>query len=392
MNKNKLILTKLNNQKASYYFENGRCIEIDMETRDRNHDLNDIFIGKVKNVLPNIQAAFVEYTPGVTGYLSLSETLDHSILNRSYNGKLAIGDELIVQVKKEAHKTKNSVLTSNLTIGGTFCVVSLVNTRISYSSKLGAREKTRLKEYIKNSVSILTEHSFGCIIRTNAGELKTQEELELLGNELSALCHTLNAVLTAAKSRTVFSCLYKESDFFIKKVQNIKNSRIITDHLDIYEDLLKVINNEQLELYCDDSYPLSALHSLSKQLDEACSKKVWLKSGGYLVIERTEALTVIDVNSGKFSDKKTPEEAHLKVNLEAAMESARQIRLRNLSGIIIIDFINLSVEENNQQLLQTFRQHLKKDPVKTDLIDMTPLGLVEVTRKTTTPTLEEKLN
>lgn len=392
MSENKLILTKLNNQKASYFFENDRCIEIDLEPNNRSHDLNDIFIGKVKNVLPNIQAAFVEYNSGVTGYLSLSETLDHSLLNRTYSGKLAIGDELIVQVKKEAHKTKHSVLTSNLSIGGTFCVVSLVNTRISYSSKLGAREKTRLKEYLKESVSVLSEHSFGCIIRTNAGALKTPEELEILGEELKTLSHTLSAVLAAAKSRTVFSCLYKESDFYIKKAENIKNGRIITDYLDIYESLLNVAGKERLELYCDDSYPLSALHSLSKQLDEACSKKVWLKSGGYLVIERTEALTVIDVNSGKFSDKKTPEEAHLKVNLEAALESARQIRLRNLSGIIIIDFINLSVEENNQQLLQTFRQYLKKDPVKTDLIDMTPLGLVEVTRKTTTPTLEEKLN
>ncbi len=392
MSDNKLILTKLNKQKVSYYFENDRCIEIDLEPNNRCHDLNDIFIGKVKNVLPNIQAAFVEYTPGVTGYLSLSETLDHSLLNRTYNGKLAIGDELIVQVKKEAHKTKHSVLTSNLSIGGTFCVVSFVNTRISYSSKLGAREKTRLKEYIKETVSVLSEHSFGCIIRTNAGTLKTPEELEILGEELKTLSQTLSAVLAAAKSRTVFSCLYKESDFFVKKVKSIQNGRIITDYADIYESLLNVTGKERLELYCDDSYSLSALHSLSKQLDEACSKKVWLKSGGYLIIERTEALTVIDVNSGKFSDKKTPEEAHLKVNLEAALESARQIRLRNLSGIIIIDFINLSVEENNQQLLQTFRQYLKKDPVKTDLIDMTPLGLVEVTRKTTTPTLEEKLN
>ena len=168
-------------------------------------------------------------------------------------------------------------------------------------------------------------------------------------------------------------------------------SEIVTDDPEIYDELKNAASAElPIRLY-NDSYPLSALYNLETALDRALGKIVWLKSGGYLVIEPTEAMTVIDVNTGKNTDKKTPEDVYLKTNLEAASEIAFQLRLRNLSGIIIVDFIDMKEEEHNKELLQMFRQYLNQDPVKTTLVDMTALGLVEVTRKKIKQPLYEQM-
>ena len=151
-----------------------------------------------------------------------------------------------------------------------------------------------------------------------------------------------------------------------------------------------------LKLYDDPSFPLDKLYSTQTILEKALRERAWLKTGGYLIIQPTEALTVIDVNSGKAAAKAgsrtQSEDGAMKVNLEAAREAAKQIRLRNLSGIIIIDFINMGSEENTQQLLHEFRFYLSKDPIQTSLVDMTPLGLVEVTRKKVRRPLYEEEN
>ena len=137
----------------------------------------------------------------------------------------------------------------------------------------------------------------------------------------------------------------------------------------------------KLRFYDDASYSLSALYSLETELERALKKTVWLKSGGYLVIEPTEAMTVIDVNTGKNTEKRTAEETYFKTNLEAAAEIAVQLRLRNLSGIIIVDFIDMASSDQKKTLLQTLRNYLQKDPVKTVVVDITALGLVELTRR-----------
>ena len=146
---------------------------------------------------------------------------------------------------------------------------------------------------------------------------------------------------------------------------------------------------EKLRLYEDKILPLHKLYGIEAHLDNALRERVWLKSGAYLVIQPTEALTVIDVNTGKCISKKKDDEAYLKINLEAAKEAARQIRLRNLSGIILVDFINLSKEEYMDELLRVFRQELQKDPIATSLVDVTKLQLVEVTRKKVRKPLHE---
>ena len=148
---------------------------------------------------------------------------------------------------------------------------------------------------------------------------------------------------------------------------------------------------DKLVFYEDALLPLYKLYSVEARLSEALDRKVWLKSGGYLVIDRTEALTCIDVNSGKYVGKKSGDESYFHINLEAAEEIAVQLRLRNLSGIIIIDFINMKAKEKNRQLMNSLKKFLDKDPVRTSVVDMTPLGLVEVTRKKEKKSLWEQL-
>ena len=181
----------------------------------------------------------------------------------------------------------------------------------------------------------------------------------------------------------------------LKNVPQEGLSEIIVEDEELYEDTKQYIQMyqpedlEKLRLYKDQVLPLYKLYNLEKQMEKALKERVWMKSGAYLVIQPTEALTVIDVNTGKCIDKKKDDEAYLKINKEAAKEVAKQIRLRNLTGIILIDFINLSSKEFTDELLNYFEKELKKDPVATTLVDITKLQLVEVTRKKVRKPLHE---
>ena len=172
---------------------------------------------------------------------------------------------------------------------------------------------------------------------------------------------------------------------------------ILTDSREVYEKVQTYLEGfqpedlDKLTFYQDKLQPLYKKYPVEASIDEALRERIWLKSGGYLVIQMTEALTSIDVNTGKYDGKKQSEETFLKINLEAAKEAARQMRLRNLAGIIIIDFINMKKEENNECLLSEMRKFLRQDPVLTVLVDMTPLGLVEITRKRTRKTVAEQM-
>jgi len=196
--------------------------------------------------------------------------------------------------------------------------------------------------------------------------------------------------MSAAPTRVCFSCLRSAPPSYISDLKNVYMEgmeEIIVGDPELYTRIQAFFAAEipekegLLRLYDDSAFPLGKLYSTQTAIEKALREKVWLRNGGYLVIQPTEALTVIDVNSGKSAGKGKNEEGILKINLEAAREAARQIRLRNLSGIIIIDFINLESEENVGLLLKEFRMRLAGDPIQTTLVDITPLNLVEVTRK-----------
>ena len=372
---NKLIVTEWNGQILTALMMNGKCRSLQMEPKEEQSLLGNIYIGKVTNVVKNINAAFIDLGGGRTGYYSLTENPEHK--------KIKTGEELLVQVSRDAVKTKDPVVTSNLNFTGRYLVLTLGKTQLGFSAKI---KNSTWKQEIRTWLEPRMRKDYGLIVRTNA-EGMTREFLE---EELSQLERRLERVLTQAPNRTCYSVLESARPAYIQGIRDSYSGtieEILTDVPELYEQMRAYLQEEQpedlqkLKFYEDPCLPLFKLYSLESVLEGALSKRVWLKSGGYLVIEPTEALTVIDVNTGKYTGKKTVEETILKINLEAAVETARQICLRNLSGIIIVDFIDMNSEENKRQLLSCLEAELCKDPVKTVLVEMTKLGLVEITRK-----------
>ncbi len=376
---NRLIFTTLLGRRAAALVSESRLIQLEFAPEQDEAVVGTICIGKVKNIVHNLQAAFVEYRPGVNGYYSLKGRTGPA---------LRAGDEITVQISRAAVKTKDAVLTESLTLPGRYAVVSAGDTRLGISSKITDKE---FKEQIRlrwESRSV-EEYPFGLIVRTNACEAGE----DALWKEARLLSARMQKLLQIASSRTCYSILYRPESFFLRFARDSytkQTEEIVTDIVEVYEEL-KESSPIPVRLYDDVSYPLIKLYRLEAALGHALSKQVWLKSGGYLVIEPTEAMTVIDVNSGKNTHKKSPAELYLETNLQAAAEIAAQLRLRNLSGIIVVDFIDMEGQEQREKLLSVFRRHLLADPVKTVLVDMTPLGLVEVTRKKVKAPLHEQI-
>ncbi|KAA8501612.1 ribonuclease E/G [Mediterraneibacter catenae] len=384
--KRKLLIEKRDNRIRTYFIEDGDIVEIHSASASPSeadrHRLGDIYIGKVSNIVPNIGAAFIEIEKGVNCYYDMKDVKSAIFTHKSGNKQLCIGDELVVQISREAIKTKAPTVTGNLSFTGRYAVLTHGNTRIGVSSKI----PKSLREEYKRELAGLQNDDFGLIVRTNAKDAPFEDVLE----EINALKDEYYSLVRTAETRVCFSCLKSAPPSYIADLKNVymdgMEAIIIGDH-DLYTRIHMFFQAELpekldlLELYDNPSFPLDKLYSTQTALDKALMERAWLKTGGYLIIQPTEALTVIDVNSGKNTSKSDSEDGAMKVNLEAAREAARQIRLRNLSGIIIVDFINLKRDENTQRLLHEFRYYLSKDPIQTTLVDMTTLGLVEVTRK-----------
>lgn len=403
MNMNrKIVITRLRFQDREILLpgllEDGRLLEVRPEPENTADPiapvLGNIYVGRVQRVVKNIHAAFIETAPGQVCYYSLEERGTPFFIKKISSPDLVQGDELLVQVKKEGIKTKAPAVTANLNLTGRYSVVTLGDRRTGVSGKM----KKALKIYYKE----LLEHQFqdtfpyGIIVRTNA-QNATEEELLA---EIRDLGKQMDDLLAHARNRTCFSCLYRMPPGYLSYLQNSYNeglTEIVTDQPDIYESLsvyckkYKDLEDIPLLLYQDSMYSLANLYNLNRQMERALQKTVWLKSGGYLVIEPTEALTVIDVNTGKSVLGKNARRHFMAINLEASAEIARQIRLRNISGIIIIDYIDLESDKERSQLLEELRRQVKPDPVPVQVHDITSLGLVEVTRKKVEKSLAEQL-
>lgn len=396
------MIEKRDGRIRTYFCEDDDIVEIHSTpvtgTADDRHRLGDIYIGRVSNIVPNIGAAFIEIEKGVNCYYDMKDAAHAIFTHKSGKKALCIGDELVVQISREAIKSKAPTVTGNLSFTGRYAVLTHGNTRIGVSSKI----PKALRETFKQEFSSLENDAYGIIIRTNAKDAQAED----VKSEIKALQNEYEDLLRTAGTRTCFSCLKSAPPSYIADLKNVYMDgmeAIIIGDMDLYKRIRLYFQSELpekldlLKLYDDPSFPLDKLYSTQTALDRALSEKAWLKTGGYLIIQPTEALTVIDVNSGKAAararSKADVEAGALKVNLEAAREAARQIRLRNLSGIILIDFINLSEEESTAKLLSEFRCHLSRDPIQTTLVDMTALGLVEVTRKKVRkPLYEEEKN
>lgn len=391
----KLIITKQKNRIVSALYDQKDMIQVNVDEISKTSILGNIYVGKVKNIVKNIGAAFVEIADGVMCYLSLEENKYPIFCNVKNNDKVNIGDEIIVQVSKENVKTKAPVVTCNLNFTGKYVVLTHGKTIIGTSNKITQDyEKVRLKNILKE----YKNSDYGFIIRTNSMGAKE----ELIQNEVDTLISLYQEIREFGIHKSRFSLLYKTPDNYICEIRDGFAEQIeviITDDLEIYEQIHNYLltyqkeDIDKLRKYEDPLLSLSNLYSIESRLENALKEKVWLKSGGNLIIQPTEALTVIDVNTSKaIGGKKKAEDTFLKINLEAAREISKQLRLRNISGIIIIDFINMEDMNNKEILMKELRILLSKDPIKAIVVDMTALNLVEVTRKKVRKPLLEQCN
>lgn len=391
MDKTLLLLRKEDKILSLLYHEN-RLIQANAYGINSS-DLESIYMGKVKNVVPSLEAVFVEYRPGTIGFLPMKQVKSPVLSNRKYDGRLIAGDELLVQVEKEGVKTKSPGLTCNLSFTGKYCVLTTGRKHIGFSNKLTSIQKERIHKVLSEASIIqkLEQDFMGMVIRTNAGQL---EDPSPLMEEIDSLHGEAMNLLQTARHRTCFSLLKKPLPSYLCGIRDLYEyayDRVVTDDPLLYEEIQKNFSaGETLLLYQDERISLSRLYNVETRLREALEEKVWLKSGGYLVIQPTEALTVIDVNSGKQAKRKG-QDLFCQINREAAKEIALQLRLRNISGIVIIDFINQENEQQDRELLQYLTELVRGDSVPTTIVGMTALGLVEVTRKKISKPLWEQL-
>ena len=366
--------------------EEERIVEIRLESDQEKSILGNIYTGQVENIASNIQAAFVQIEPGKRCYYPLAEA-QRAVFSagRKGNGPLRPGDELLVQVSRDAMKGKLPALTSNLNFTGRYLVLTTGDKKFGLSSKLAQEDRHRLSGWLKEEAE-RPDKEFGIIVRTNAADASKEEILK----ELEWLKDRYHKAVVQGRNRTCFSLVLETEPFYVAAVRDAYGrdlDEIITDVPEIREMILGYLEEispelkEKLRFYQDKLLPLYKLYRVETALDAIQKEKIWLNSGGFLVIQQTEAFVSIDVNSGKYTGKKKMEETFRKINLEAAAEISRQLRLRNLSGIILIDFINMENPDHRDELFHVLQKLLRKDPIKSRAIDITPLHILEMTRK-----------
>lgn len=378
--------------------EDGRAVEIHADSRTDGLKLGDICIGRVERVAANTGACFVEVARGIKGYLPLDDMTAPRYTRKGSSPKVQQGDELIVQVSREAFGTKGMSLTTKLQLSGRYLLLEMSGTELGISRKIPEERRRALREHLfsEQALDAMRQQlgTCGVIVRTNAEHAPDEE----IRKELQNLTAAMHQLLLTAPYRPAYTVLLRQPDRWLKRIESVQTERleeILTDDRNLYEALenyLPPYLREKLRFYQDPMISMHNVFSLTRELSRALCRKVNMKSGANLVIEQTEALVSIDVNSAHSINGRDKEKAVLKVNMEAAEECARQIRLRNLSGMILVDFINMEEKESYDQLMRHLAQAAAQDPMQVKVEDLTALGLVEMTRRKVEVPLSRQLS
>jgi len=358
-------------------FENGEAVEVRVEYKDLLKQSGNIYKGKVKRIVPAMNAAFIDIGEDREAFLPLKDIYDCEMIRPNEN--------IIVQVKRAAVSSKGAKLSCKITIPGKYLVLIPNNSHISISSKIEDKEeKERIKNRIFHLLEPFNDENYGYIIRTSAVDAS---EESIIDDFLSLKQLWENIYKLSRKKRTP-TLLYEEDSkvYGILRDYAGKFTRIISDDIkklkEIKEYILKNFGQViKLEPYRKRKVSLYSYYEIDKVINKILNPYVWLKNGGYLVIEETEALVSIDVNSGSHCKHKSLEETAYHTNLEAMKEIARHLRLRDLGGIIVIDFIDMKDEEKRKALIEQFKEEVKRDKRPVKIKNFTSLGLLELTRK-----------
>ncbi|MEP7044011.1 MAG: ribonuclease G [Dokdonella sp.] len=386
--------------------ENGMLQEVHVERASRRGYVGNIYKGKISRVMPGMQAAFVEVGLDRAAFLHASDIVRQPSPLIGENGDAVApapipsitelvrdGQEIVVQVVKDPIGTKGARLTTHLSIPSRYLVL------LPYSKVLGVSvriedetERQRLKDLL---AEVLGETRLGYIVRTNA----EGESREALAEDIDYLGKLWTAVLENIDRTKVGERIYEDLPLPLRALRDLMRPSIEKVRIDSRESLERAQRfvrqfmpelAERVEHYPGER-PIFDLYGVEDEIQKALKKEVPLKSGGYLIVDQTEAMTTIDVNTGAFLGSRNLEETVFRTNLEAAQAAARQLRLRNLGGIIIIDFIDMVDAEHQRQVLRQLQKSMTRDHAKATVYDMSPLGLVEMTRKRTTESLERQL-
>ena len=363
---------------------------------DRKSLVGNVYVGKVRNVLPGMEAAFIDFGEGKNGVLYAG---DINYADHNSNGKprrieniLRTGDPVLVQVVKDAMGHKGARLTNQISLAGRYLVLAPSEDVRGISRRLPDDERRRLREIVGE----LRPKGTGIIVRT-AAEGATEEDIKGDIDRLKAIWDQID---TKRSDVAAPALVYEEPPLVIRVIREHFTRdfrRLLIDDPEIHKQVLDYLAGteadlvEKVTLYKDELALFERYH-VEDQLRKALDRRVWLPSGGHLVIDRTEALTVVDVNTGRFVGSTNLEETVLQNNLESAEEIARQLRLRDIGGIIVIDFIDMESSKHQEAVLRRFKEHLAKDKTRTQVFDVSHLGLVEMTRKNVSAGLLESFS
>jgi ribonuclease G len=390
--------------------EDDQLVELLVDRPDARRMVGDIYLGRVEAVLPGIQAAFVDIGTEKSAFLHASDLVfpdgenddddddsDDEESESSESSKrsrreakapaiqdlLKRGQDLIVQVSKEPISTKGPRVTAQVSLAGRFLVYMPDAERVGVSRKIGDREtRKRLRAEVEE---LLPKDSGGVIVRT-VGEDVTKETLE---RELTTLIGQWKKIIRKKHFVRAPSLLHRETSLtrgLMRDVFSTKVEQVTVDSKQVYNEITEYLKNiapeltDRIKLY-EEQIPLFDHANIEQELRDLFKRRCDLPSGGYLIIEQTEALVSIDINSGRFTGKKDPEKTILRTNLEAAREIARQARLRDLGGIIVCDFIDMDTKANREKVVQELRTHLGRDRARTKAYAVSELGLIEMTRQ-----------
>lgn len=416
MSKEILLQTKKNERQVAI-IENGHLDDFHVELDTYQSLLGNIYKGKVESILPSINAAFVNIGQKRNGFLYLTDVVnplmgdeaagprrllekifrknkkgtDQTSKNQKEEHQLKVGQEILVQVVKDPFGEKGARLTTHISLPGRFVVYMPCNQNTGISKKIqNPQERQRLRETMKEFEFVKTG---GFIIRT--ASLKQDKE-DIL-RDAKFLYRLWLKIHKKASQEKAPALIYEEGELTWRVVRDYfteKVDKIIIDSLEDYHKIRKFVEMlagrhmvHKIHHYRG-TEPLFESKHVAHELKKIYDTHVYLKSGAYVVIEQTEGLTVVDVNSGKFTPKASPEDAAFMVNMEAVPEIARQLRLRDLSGIIVIDFIDMVKDDHRRKILEAMEQASVKDPAKTELSRISKLGLLEMTRERTGKTIE----
>ena len=382
-----IIVNKQKDIKTIALLENGNLVEQYEEKDNSNRNEGNIFIGTVKDILPGMQSAFVDIGTEKNSFIHLKDILPQvdekkgkKQEEKDIKNVVKINDKILVQVKKDSNAKKGARVSTHINLPSKYIVLMPNTEIITVSQKIEDKtERNRLIDIMKSNLP----KGNGAVIRTSANG-KSEEELV---KDINYVFNKWKKILEISKKQNQEKLIYRSENIVHKMIIDLLDKdlkKIITNSKSEYDEIIafqKEINSDnEITVELKKNEDLLDMYDIKSQIEKISNRKIWLNCGGFITIDKTEALTAIDVNTGKFTGKKDLEETIFKVNKEATIEISKQLRLRDIGGIIIIDYIDMK-DESKEKIMQLLKECLNQDRAKTQIEGFTKLDLMELTRK-----------